>query len=140
MNLMLQQETTTRWKRGLLHGMLLLAVMVALPLGMATAAMGAWFAIQGGSLMYLPLGLAILLAGLVVVRSHSIPDFTLLALVACAVIVWLISGIDTRSWMQNSVLDLSGRIDLLFGLLAIMLVALAATYWCRYRAVAVSVR
>lgn len=140
MNLILQTKEKPRWKRGILYGMLLLAVMVALPLGMATAAAGAWFAIKGGSLMYLPFGLVIVLTGLVVVRSHSIADFTLLALLACALIAWLISGIEARNWMQDSLHDLSGRIDVLFGLLTILLVALVAMNWDRSVAVPASVR
>lgn len=139
MNLALQQsthqETSTRWPRGILYGMLLLAVLVSLPLGMVIAAMGAWFAVQGGSLIYLPVGLVILLAGLAIVRSHSIADFFLLALLALATIAWSISGFDARSRILSSVLELSGRVELLLGLLVIMVVAIFIVHWHRIFAV-----
>lgn len=125
------QETSIRWPRGILYGMLLLAVLVSLPLGMVIAAMGAWFAIRGGSLIYLPVGLVILLAGLAILRSHSIADFLLLALLGFAMIAWSISGIDARSWMLSSVVELSGRIDLLLGLLVTMVLAFFVVHWHR---------
>lgn len=131
MNLALHQNASTRWPRGILYGMLLLAVLVSLPLGMAIAAMGAWFAILGGSLIYLPVGLVILLAGLVILCSHSIADFFQLALLGLAMIAWSISGTDAKSWMLGSVVELSGRIDLLLGLLVIMVLALLTVYWRR---------
>lgn len=45
--------------------------LASLPLGMAVAAMGAWFAIQGGLIIYLPIGSVILLAGLRPVLAAS---------------------------------------------------------------------
>lgn len=133
MNLALEQKAS-RWSHGILYGALLFAVLVSLPLGMTIAAVGAWFAIQGGSLIYLPLGLAILLAGLVILNSHSIADFLLLALLAFAMIAWSISGDDAKNRILSSVVELSGRIDLLVGLLAIMVVALLIAHWYRPRA------
>lgn len=131
MNLALRQKAPLRWKRGILYGMLLLAVLISLPLGMVIAAMGAWFAIQGGSLMYLPLGLTILLAGLVILHNHSIADFLLLALLAFAMIVWSISGNDAKNRMLSSIVELPGRFELLLGLLVIMVVALLIARWHR---------
>lgn len=137
MNLALQpSKASIRWKHGILYSLLLLAVPVSLPLGMVAAAMGAWFAIQGGSLMYLPLGLVVLLAGLVIVRSHSISDFVVLVLLALATIGWSISGSETRSWLLSSVVELSGRIELLLGFLVIMVAALLIVYSLRNRPLA----
>lgn len=127
MNLVLQPQATSMPRpHRILYYMLLLAVLIALPLGMAVAAIGAWFSIQGGSLIYLPLGLVILLTGLAMVHRHSIADVFLLVLLALAAIAWWISGNDTKSWMLGSLAELSDRIDVLFGLLAIMVLALSA--------------
>lgn len=133
-------EAPTRRSHGILYAMLLLAVLVSLPLGMVVAGIGAWFSIQGGSLLYLPIGLVILLTGLAIVHRHSITDLILLALLPLTAIAWWTSGSDDKTWMLNLIAELSGRIELLFGSLAIMLIALAAIYWYRYRAVSVSVR
>lgn len=57
------QDTSTRWLRGILNEILLVAFPASLPLGMTILAMGAWFVIQRGSIIYLPTGLVILLAG-----------------------------------------------------------------------------
>ncbi|MDT8450332.1 MAG: hypothetical protein RQ847_09170 [Wenzhouxiangellaceae bacterium] len=122
------RKASTRWSRGILYGMLLLAVLVALPLGMAVAAIGAWFSIQGGSLIYLPLGLVILLTGLAIVHRQSIADLFLLALLAMAAIAWWISGNGAKSWLLGSLAELSGRSELLFGFLAIMVLALSAVH------------
>lgn len=107
MNLSLRHKASIRWKRGILYSLLLLVVPVSLPLGMVAAAMGAWFAIQGGSLIYLPLGLALLLAGIAIVRSRSIAAFALSAILLAAVIGWSISGNDARSRLVGSVVELS---------------------------------
>ena len=95
------------------------------------AAIGAWLAVQGGSLLYLPVGLAILFAGLAIVRSHSIADFVLLVIMTLAMVAWSQSGDDDRARLLGSMTELSGRIDLLLGLLVIMLVALLIAHWCR---------
>lgn len=132
MNLALQHEESTRWSHGMLYGMLLLAVPVSLPLGMASAAIGAWFAIQAGSPIFLPAGLVILLAALAVLRSRSVADFVFLVLALLALIGWSNSGHDARNWVQNSVAELSGRVDVLMGLLAIMVAALLSILWYRH--------
>ncbi|MDT8410131.1 MAG: hypothetical protein RQ741_11070 [Wenzhouxiangellaceae bacterium] len=125
------QQSSTREPRGILYGMLVLAVPVWLPLGMVVAAIGAWFALQGGSLGYLSVALGIVLAGLAVVRSHSIADFILLVMLVFAVLAWSISGADSRTWMLGLLVELSGRIDLLLGLLLILVLALSLVLWRR---------
>lgn len=141
MNLASQQSTEAPKRRshGILYGMLLLAVLVSLPLGIVVAGIGAWFSIQGGSLLYLPVGLVVLLTGLAIVHRHLITDLFLLAILAIIAIAWWTPGSDAKSWMLNLIAELSGRIELLFGSLTIMLIALAAIYWYRYRTVSVSV-
>gem|GEM_PF-3237472 len=131
MNLALQQQASTHGSHRILHGVLLLAVLVSLPLGVVIGAMGAWFALKGGSLMYLPVGLVILLAGLAILRSRSITDFFMLVLLASAMIAWSISGVDARSWLLSSAVELSGRVDLLAGLLVIMVLTLLVVHWHR---------
>lgn len=115
----------------ILYVMLLLAVPVALPLGMVFAAIGAWLAIQSGSVIYLPVGAAILLAGLALLHGRSTADLVMLALVPLALAGWWIAGSDGRSWMQTSLVELSGRIELLLGMLVIMVAALLFAHWHR---------
>lgn len=114
---------------GFLFGLVLLAVLVSFPLGMLTAATGAWFAIRGGSLLYLPLGLAFMLAGLAVLRSRSIADLIFLIILVAALIAWLGSGIDAKTRLLSSATALYGRVDLLFGLLVMMVTALFILHW-----------
>lgn len=134
MNLSLRQKASIRWKHGILYSFLLLVVPVSLPLGMVAAAMGAWFAIQGGSLIYLPLGLALLLAGVAIVRSRSIADLSMLALLVFAAFGWSFSGSDVKSRLLSSLAELSGRFELLLGLLACLAVALVVLQWHRIAA------
>lgn len=51
MSLAFQQNASSPWRRWILHGMLLLAVLASLPVAMVVAAMGAWYALQAGSLV-----------------------------------------------------------------------------------------
>jgi len=48
-----------------------LLILIAPLLGLMVAAIGAWHAIVAGSIFYLPLGLAVVLAALAIVQSHK---------------------------------------------------------------------
>lgn len=115
----------------ILYGMLLLAVPLALPLGMGFAAMGALLAVKSGSVIYLPVGAALLLAGLALLRGRSTADLVMLALVSLALAAWWLAGIDARSRMLTSLVELSSRIELMLGLLVVMVAALLFAQWHR---------
>lgn len=115
----------------ILYGMLMLAVPMALPLGMGFAAMGALLAVKSGSVLYLPVGAAILLAGLALLHGRSTADLVMLALVVLALAAGWLAGSDGRSWMLRSLVELSGRIELMLGLLVIMVAAILFAHWYR---------
>lgn len=124
-----RQEVPVPRQVGYLYGLVLLAVLIAFPLGLLTAATGAWFAIRGGSLLYLPLGMAFMLAALAVLRSHSIADFIFLLIMVAALIAWLSSGLEAKARLMSSTAVLYGRVDLLLGLLMMMVATLFILNW-----------
>ena len=114
-----------------LYVMLMLVVPLALPLGMGFAAMGALLAVKSGSVIYLPVGAALLLAGLALLHGRSTGDLVMLALVSLALAAWWLAGIDARSRMLSSLVELSGRIELMLGLLVVMVAVLPFAHWRR---------
>lgn len=66
----------------------------------------------------------ILLAALAILRSFSIADLVLLVAMVLAATGWLVAESDFKHRIVNALVELSSRTDLLFGMLAIMLVLL----------------
>lgn len=117
--------------RGYFRGVVLLVGRVPLWPTMVVGAIGTWLGLQGGSSMYHPMGLVILLAGLAIPRIHSNTDISLRALVAFPVIATSISDIDSCNRVVRLVVQLSGRINGLPGLLVRMERTFLVVYWYR---------
>ncbi len=126
-----QPNASRRWPRMILYSLLLLAVPLALPSGMVFAAVGAWWAVKSGTVIFLPAGAVLLLAGLAILHRRSIADLVVLALATLATTAWWIAGSDSGSWVLRSLVELSSRSELMLGLLVIMLATLLFVRWHR---------
>lgn len=131
MNTMLSPRKRSRIAHLLLYGLALSLVLLAPVLGVLAAAVAVWQALLAGSFWYMPLGLVLALAIVAMVQSHKLFDLALLGLVVLTAIAWLLADTLLKGRVLDGLIALAPQTSLMYGLLAIMLVALVLIHVAR---------